>query len=179
MKKSFLCILCTAYCNIIMPQIDNNVDNICNTVIMEVVIICMKSSLKKKKRLITVPVSHFHHTIIIFPTTILTITNWAALSHSRTVNSWIATKKKKKKRDQDVLLGLFSLFHHIHALTLLSVWSHISLLVEKYIHMIYKKKVKDEKHRREVSFIKCFRYDPSHPRFSLFLSWFLLRTPYI
>lgn len=48
MKKSFLCILCTAYCNIIMPQIDNNVDNICNTVIMEVVIICMKSSLKKK-----------------------------------------------------------------------------------------------------------------------------------
>lgn len=140
MKKSFLCILCTAYCNIIMPQIDNNVDNICNTVIMEVVIICMKSSLKKKKRLITVPVSHFHHTIIIFPTTILTITNWAALSHSRTVNSWIATKKKKKKRDQDVLLGLFSLFHHIHALTLLSVWSHISLLVEKYIHMIYKKR---------------------------------------
>lgn len=32
-----------------MPQIDNNVDNICNTVIMKVVIICMKSSLKKKK----------------------------------------------------------------------------------------------------------------------------------
>lgn len=31
--------------------------------------------------------------------------------------------------------------------------------------MIYKKKVKDEKHRREISFIKCFRYDPSHPRF--------------
>lgn len=41
-----------------MPQIDN-VDNICNTVIMKVVIICMKSSLKK--RLITVPVSHLSH----------------------------------------------------------------------------------------------------------------------
>lgn len=33
----------------IMPQIDNNVDNICDTVIMKVVIICMKSSLKRTK----------------------------------------------------------------------------------------------------------------------------------
>lgn len=57
MKKYFLSILCTAYCNTIMPQIDNNVGNICKTVIMKVVIICMKSCLKK--RLITVPVSHF------------------------------------------------------------------------------------------------------------------------
>lgn len=178
MKKSFLCILCTAYCNIIMPQIDNNVDNICNTVIMEVVIICMKSSLKKKEinNSTCQPFSSHNH---YFPNNHPDNNKLGCLSHSRTVNSWIATKKKGKKRDQNVLLGLFSLFHHIHALTLLSVWSHISLLVEKYIHMIYKKKVKDEKHRREVSFIKCFRYDPSHPRFSLFLSWFLLWTPYI
>lgn len=47
MNKSLLSIICTAYCNTIMPRIDNNVDNICNTVIMKVVIICMKSSLKK------------------------------------------------------------------------------------------------------------------------------------
>lgn len=178
MKKSFLCILCTAYCNIIMPQIDNNVDNICNTVIMEVVIICMKSSLKKKKinNSTCQPFSSHNH---YFPNNHPDNNKLGCLKSFEDSKQLNSNKKKGKKRDQDVLLGLFSLFHHIHALTLLSVWSHISLLVEKYIHMIYKKKVKDEKHRREVSFIKCFRYDPSHPRFSLFLSWFLLRTPYI
>lgn len=44
MKKCSLSILCTAYCNTIMPQIEYNVDNICKTVIMKVVIICMKGS---------------------------------------------------------------------------------------------------------------------------------------
>lgn len=51
----------------VMPQIDNNVDYICDTIIPNIGI-CMKSSLKKqqRRRLITVPVSHFDRTII-FP----------------------------------------------------------------------------------------------------------------
>lgn len=96
MRKSFQSILCTAYCDTIMPQIDYNVDNICNTVILKVVI-CMKSSFEK--RLITVPVSHFHHAIMISPTSTLTMLSWAVVSHRRIVNClWLVTKGKQIKK---------------------------------------------------------------------------------
>lgn len=60
-----------------------------------------------KKRLITVPVSHFYHTIIISPTAALTMTSWAAFTHWRIVNFlWIVTKKT----GENAPIGLFSLF---------------------------------------------------------------------
>lgn len=148
MKKSFLSILCTAYCNTIMPQIGNNVDNICNTVIMKVVIICMKSSFKK--RLITVPVSRFYHTIIISPSTILTMTGWVAFTHCRIVNCFFLRIVTKNGTRRSVWTFLCS--HHIHALTLLSLFCSHVFSVGRKIHTWYikKKKTNDDKHRREV-----------------------------
>lgn len=100
-----------------MPQIDNNVDYICNTIIMKVGI-CMKSSLKK--RLITVPVSHFDHTII-SPTNCPDIDQIGCFYL--------------------IIVPLFPLTFMHHSLLSLLVCSHVPLLVEKYIHMIHYKKV--------------------------------------
>lgn len=57
MKTSFLSILCTAYCNTIMPQSEYTVDNICTTVIMKSSNNMHEWFFKKTKRLRTVPVS--------------------------------------------------------------------------------------------------------------------------
>lgn len=120
MKKYFLSILCTAYCNTIMPQIENNVGNICNTGIMKVVIVCMKSSLKK--RLITVPVSRFYHTIIISPTTALTMTS-RVFAHWRVVNH-LSLNSNKKKGGKCFLSVPFTF---MHSLCFLSEFVHTFL----------------------------------------------------
>lgn len=53
----------------------------------------------------------------------------------------------------------------------LSVCSHVSLLVEKYIHMIYKKKYNNDKHRHEVqASSSAFSLTPPTPPRAVFLS---------
>lgn len=162
MKKSCLSILCTAYCNTIMPQIDNNVDNICNSY--------NESSNNMyenffKKRLITVPVSHIYHTIIISTSTILIMLSWVVLTHWRIINC--LSMNSNKKKGQNARLDLFSLLlsHSCTHFDFSRVCSHVHLLVEKYIHMIYKKKYNDDKHRHEVqASSSAFFTTPPTPR---------------
>lgn len=72
-----------------------------------------------KKRLITVPVSHFYHTVI-SPTIALTMSSWAVLTQWRKANC--LNRNSYKKWGKKSLLKDFSLCSlRIHAITLLSL----------------------------------------------------------
>lgn len=61
-----------------------------------------------KKRLITVPVSHFYHTVI-SPTSALTMSSWAVLTQRRKANC-LNRNSYKKMGKKITLEGFFSLF---------------------------------------------------------------------
>lgn len=124
----------------IMPQVNNNVDNNCNTVIMKYV---WKKALKKQT-LITVPVNSF-----------ITQSFSQQLPDRRlgylyaVEDHWLSEWTRN-----NTPLGLFSSLFPLtfkHSLHFLRVCSHEPLLVEKYIHIFKKSTMyNDHKRRHEV-----------------------------
>lgn len=123
-----------------MPQIDNYVDNICNSYNES-----SNNMYEKffKKRLITVPVSHFHQTIIITPTTEYDESG-CLYYYWRRINclSWNMKTNKKmgQKRFVRTFLSVpFTFMHHFAFSPSLFTRSSVGRKIHTYD--IYKTKV--------------------------------------
>lgn len=93
-----------------------------------------------KKRLITVPVSHFYHTIIISPTAALTMTSWAVFTPWRKVNCLsLNTKKKKKKGKPSVRTFLSVPFTFMHCTRFFCLFTRSSVGRKIHTYDILKK----------------------------------------
>lgn len=124
-----------------------------------------------KKRLITVPVSHFYHTVI-SPTSALTMSSWAVLTQWRKANC-LNRNSYKKMGKKITLEGFFSLFpshscnHFAFSLSLFTR-SSIGRKIHTY-DILKKKKYNDDKHRHEVqASSSAFFLTPPTPQTPLF-----------
>lgn len=95
MKKFLLSILCTAYCNTIMPQSEYIVDNICTTVIIKVLLLNMYEKYLKKKVYNSTCQPCLSHNQY-FPSAPLITAGWALVAHRR-FNCSFQSKKNKTK----------------------------------------------------------------------------------